>query len=291
MKVASIGLLVTSIILAVIGLVFILLANVMNITYSDVISLLKNIFEFNNDCLLVSWVVIIGLGIFMVLFIGVFVASIIKKKPAFICISILSLIPIAGFVFGAVCYYFANIINKYEFTSHILYTFGYYCLFYIAPVLVFISLFVTFVGLLKIRSSKIEQDEAIKKEPIEDKSIKQSEDIMKQLLEEDNAIENKIASEIEEEKPLKDNKAKKPSSAPKQTDEKQKALNVDSTAVVYHISQRKELNKWQVKRNQAAKAVKLFDTQKEAIDYANQLAKSQGGSIRIHSRVGKIRKS
>ena len=59
----------------------------------------------------------------------------------------------------------------------------------------------------------------------------------------------------------------------------------------YHISRRPELNKWQVKATGSDKALKLFNTQKEAIEYANQLADNQGASIRVHSKEGKIRKA
>ena len=59
----------------------------------------------------------------------------------------------------------------------------------------------------------------------------------------------------------------------------------------YHVSQRKELNKWQVKGAGSEKAIKLFDTQKEAIEYANQLSANNGAAVRVHSRAGKMRKA
>lgn len=59
----------------------------------------------------------------------------------------------------------------------------------------------------------------------------------------------------------------------------------------YHVSQRKELNKWQVKGAGSEKALKLFDTQKEAIEYANQLSANNGAAVRVHSRAGKMRKA
>jgi hypothetical protein len=60
-------------------------------------------------------------------------------------------------------------------------------------------------------------------------------------------------------------------------------------ARVYHISKQAS-GKWQVKLATGEKAIKLFDTQALAIDYAKALVKSQGGSIRIHSVKGKLRK-
>ena len=49
-------------------------------------------------------------------------------------------------------------------------------------------------------------------------------------------------------------------------------------------------DKWQVKGAGSEKATKLFDTQKEAIAYANKIAKNQDGSVAVHGKDGKIRK-
>lgn len=60
---------------------------------------------------------------------------------------------------------------------------------------------------------------------------------------------------------------------------------------IYHISKRKEDKRWQVKFANGQKAIKLFNTQAEAIVFAKKLAKSQEGSIRVHSVKGRIRKA
>ena len=57
----------------------------------------------------------------------------------------------------------------------------------------------------------------------------------------------------------------------------------------YHVSLN-ENGKWQVKAEKAAKALKLFDTQKAAIAYAETIAENQDGSFVIHKKDGKIRK-
>ena len=59
---------------------------------------------------------------------------------------------------------------------------------------------------------------------------------------------------------------------------------------IYHVSRRED-GKWQVKFANGKKAIKLFNTQSEAIVFAKKLAKSQYGSIRVHSLKGKIRKA
>ena len=61
------------------------------------------------------------------------------------------------------------------------------------------------------------------------------------------------------------------------------------TNKVYLISKRKTDGKWQVKFANGERALKLFDTQLEAIAYAKEKAKNQDGSISIHKVDGKIR--
>ena len=58
----------------------------------------------------------------------------------------------------------------------------------------------------------------------------------------------------------------------------------------YHISKRKTDGKWQVKFATGKKALKLFDTQAEAIQFAETKADNKDGSITIHKVDGKIRK-
>lgn len=61
-------------------------------------------------------------------------------------------------------------------------------------------------------------------------------------------------------------------------------------ARTYHISRHMLSQQWQVKLAHGEKAIKLFATQAEAITFAKGLVKTQGGSIRVHSLKGKIRK-
>ncbi|MBE6555145.1 MAG: DUF2188 domain-containing protein [Ruminococcaceae bacterium] len=57
----------------------------------------------------------------------------------------------------------------------------------------------------------------------------------------------------------------------------------------YHVSLNED-GKWQVKAEKAAKALKLFNTQVEAIAYAETIAENQDGNFVIHKKDGKIRK-
>ena len=58
----------------------------------------------------------------------------------------------------------------------------------------------------------------------------------------------------------------------------------------YHVSRREKDGKWQVKFAKGEKAIKLFDTQAEAIAYAKDLAERNDGTHTIHKKDGKIRK-
>ncbi len=70
----------------------------------------------------------------------------------------------------------------------------------------------------------------------------------------------------------------------KNADDKKAAVNKN-----YHVSLRED-GMWQVKFAKGEKALKLFKTQAEAIEFAKEKAANQDGSITIHKKDGKIRK-
>ena len=53
----------------------------------------------------------------------------------------------------------------------------------------------------------------------------------------------------------------------------------------YHLVKRAD-GKWEVKFAGGQKAIKLFDTQKEALEYSKKMAKNQGGSMLVHNSKG-----
>ncbi len=85
-----------------------------------------------------------------------------------------------------------------------------------------------------------------------------------------------------EEKPVKEKKAQ-----PVKEKEPAEKNNANKT---YHISKRKDDNKWQVKAAGGNKALKLFNTQAEAIEYAKETAKNQDARIVIHKEDGSFRR-
>lgn len=59
---------------------------------------------------------------------------------------------------------------------------------------------------------------------------------------------------------------------------------------IYHITYRSDSALWSVKLEKGKRALKLFKTQAEAINYVKELIKTQDASYRVHSLKGKIRK-
>ena len=60
----------------------------------------------------------------------------------------------------------------------------------------------------------------------------------------------------------------------------------DDAKRVYHVSKRED-GKWQVKFAGGEKAIKLFKTQKEALDYSKEMTKNQKGALLVHNSKGK----
>lgn len=54
---------------------------------------------------------------------------------------------------------------------------------------------------------------------------------------------------------------------------------------VYHVVKRDD-GKWEVKYAGGQKAIKLFKTQKEAIEYSKKMAINQDGKMLVHNSKG-----
>ncbi|MBO7187521.1 MAG: DUF2188 domain-containing protein [Clostridia bacterium] len=122
--------------------------------------------------------------------------------------------------------------------------------------------------------------------PQEEKIEENSEPIKEEVEEiKENEVVEQPNTTIKDEEVVEEESEKVEKKEPKKV---QPVLYKDKSRV-YHIS-RNENGKWQVKLANGEKAIKLFDTQLQAINYAKALVKTRGGSIRIHSVKGKIRK-
>ncbi len=60
----------------------------------------------------------------------------------------------------------------------------------------------------------------------------------------------------------------------------------DDATRVYHVAKRED-GMWQVKFAGGEKAIKLFKTQKEALEYSKKMTKNQKGALLVHNSKGK----
>jgi hypothetical protein len=117
------------------------------------------------------------------------------------------------------------------------------------------------------------------------------------------SVEEKQHVELKVEEPVKETppQVSKPTQEVSKTVEKSGSSSEDvskekATKIPkYHVSQNKDDNtqnfkKWRVRKEGSTKTIKFFDTQKEAIDFAESLAESAGSSVVIHKIDGSIRK-
>ncbi len=115
------------------------------------------------------------------------------------------------------------------------------------------------------------EPEPHKEKPQEEEVVEEVQEQVEETSQEEPEKEEESAQEPVEE--TEEKQVQKKRKAPKQ----------------YHISLRVD-NKWQLKFGGSSKALKLFDTQKEAIEYAKPLAAKQKAALVIHRTDGKIRK-
>lgn len=287
MKTASVGFLVVSFLSLFFGVTIVLLANILlsaGLSLEIIMEELTKIFTLAEGYSLISIIAYIAVILFSLLAIAIFVLAIVKNKKGYIALSILSLFPIASFVLGAVILSYSLFNDSVSLFAFVAYLIGYWSLLGVNGFFILLSLLVAFFGLLFFKKESKSKEKIASVAPIlNPKPVDVAPVPEKSADSEVKVAEEKkpTAPEIEQVTIVR--------SIPLQ-ETTPIVTGVFDNAAVYHISQRKELNKWQVKKNQANKAVKLFDTQKEAIEYAEALARSQGGSIRVHGVSGKIRK-
>ena len=100
-------------------------------------------------------------------------------------------------------------------------------------------------------------------------------------------VENKPAKPVKEEKKSEPKKAAKEEVKEEPVKEEPKAETERVTN--YHVSQHPD-GGWQVKREKATKALKIFKTQAEAIAFAKEKAGNQENNVIVHKKTGQIRK-
>lgn len=89
---------------------------------------------------------------------------------------------------------------------------------------------------------------------------------------------------VKKAEPAKKPAAKKPAEK-KPAAKKPAAKKEDVSFRTYHLVKRPD-GKWEVKFAGGQKAIKLFDTQKEALEYSKKMAENQDGKVLVHNSKG-----
>ena len=126
-------------------------------------------------------------------------------------------------------------------------------------------------------AKKVQAEEIIEKED----SLEKSEN--KIDAKEDSTLVNIIQENLKEEDNLtKEIKVEENKKEPSETLLRQRSGEIKK---VYHV--KKVDGKWEIILKDGLKVIKTFSTKKEAIEFANNLAKSQNGTVLVHASKGK----
>lgn len=141
-----------------------------------------------------------------------------------------------------------------------------------------------------VKEEKVEEVKAEEAKPapktvkkVEEKPAKKVEAKPAEKKEPAKKAEPKPAEKKEAPKKAEPKPAKKVEAKPAAKEDKSSAA--DKTRV-YHVVKREKDNKWEVKFAGGEKAIKLFNTQKEAIEYSKVMAENQGGTYLVHNSKG-----
>ena len=159
----------------------------------------------------------------------------------------------------------------------------------IIGVVVIIVLIVALV--LIIKSGKNKKNESVSAQqsaPVADKE-EQDNVVEDQSVEEETApavepVEQEAEVEIEEQDETAEEEEEEGEEVEVESTEKDK-----KTTKSYHVSLRKSDGMWQIKLAGGKKAIKLFRTQQEAIDYCKVLAEKQEANLTVHKKDGSFR--
>ena len=161
---------------------------------------------------------------------------------------------------------------------------------WIYTIIGFVILIILIVALVLIiksgRNKKNESVSAQQPAPVADKE-EQGNAVEKQSVEEETAPvaeEQEPEVEIEEQDEIAEEEEEGEEVEVESTEKDKK------TTKSYHVSLRKSDGMWQIKLAGGKKAIKLFRTQQEAIDYCKVLAEKQEANLTVHKKDGSFRK-
>ena len=126
-------------------------------------------------------------------------------------------------------------------------------------------------------AKKVQAEEIIEKED----SLEKSEN--KIDAKEDSSLVNTTQENLkEEDSSIKEIKLEENKKEPSETLLRQRSGEIKK---VYHV--KKVDGKWEIILKDGLKVIKTFSTKKEAVEFANNLAKSQNGTVLVHASKGK----
>jgi uncharacterized protein YdaT len=143
----------------------------------------------------------------------------------------------------------------------------------------------------KVEPVKVESPVEAFKEPVKEEALKPIAE--KEPVKEPKPVVEKEKEEIPS-KPVKEASKANESESNEDDDPSKDVVTLDKPAK-YHVSQNKDeksphYKKWRVRKEGSKKTIKFYETQKEAIEVAEDLAFKAGTTIVIHKVDGSIRK-
>ncbi len=126
-------------------------------------------------------------------------------------------------------------------------------------------------------AKKVQVEETIKKED----SLEKPENIVDEK--DDSSLVSTTQENLKEEDCSgKETKVEENKKEPSETLLRQRSGEIKK---VYHV--KKVDGKWEIILKDGLKVIKTFPTKKEAVEFANNLAKSQNGTVLVHASKGK----
>ena len=126
-------------------------------------------------------------------------------------------------------------------------------------------------------AKKVQAEEIIEKE----ESLEKSENKVEEK-EDSNLVNTTQENLKEEDNSIKEAKVEESKKEPSETLLRQRSGEIKK---VYHV--KKVDGKWEIILKDGLKVIKTFSTKKEAVEFANNLAKSQNGTVLVHASKGK----
>ena len=126
-------------------------------------------------------------------------------------------------------------------------------------------------------AKKVQEEKIIEKE----ESLEKSENKVEEK-EDSNLVNTTLENLEEEDNSIKEAKVEESKKEPSETLLRQRSGEIKK---VYHV--KKVDGKWEIILKDGLKVIKTFSTKKEAVEFANNLAKSQNGTVLVHASKGK----